>query len=178
MPWRRGLFLIPHIRAVEGGDTRQLRRLEPDMSTCTTTRSLPLLRDIPEEARQLAERASTEQEKRRREASEARSRKAEDLVERARARVRDLLGSENRKSLRQAMRRERLAFRDLLQPPGGLKLAFDEANEARKAKVDRFLRELGADPARLGAIGQEFQKELQGFLVPSEGKVVPAPTCR
>jgi hypothetical protein len=143
------------------------------MSTCTTTRSLPLLRDFPEEARQLAERASTEQEKRRREASEARSRKAEDLAERTRAQVRDLLGSENRKSLRQAMRRERLAFRDLLQPPGGLKLAFDEANEARKAKVDRFLRELGTDPARLAAIGQGFQRELQAVPVPSGGKVVP-----
>jgi hypothetical protein len=144
------------------------------MSTCcTTTRGLSFLRDFAEEARRSLDTASREQEKRQREANDDRGRKAEDLAERARGQVRDLLGSKNRDALRQLMRRERLAFRDLLQPPGGLKLVFEEADAARKAKAERFLRELGADPARLSAIGQSFQRELQGILSPSEARVVP-----
>jgi hypothetical protein len=144
------------------------------MSTCgTTTRRLPFLRDFPDEARQSIETASSDQEKRRREAGEVRSRKAEEIAERARAQVRDLLGQRSLDALRQLMRHERLAFRDLLQPPDGLKLAFDEADEARRARIDRFLRDLGTDPARLRALGQGFQKELQGVLVPADEKVVP-----
>jgi hypothetical protein len=92
----------------------QLGPLEADMSTCgTTIRRLPFLRDFPDEARQSIETASSDQEKRRREAGEARSRKAEEVAGRARAHVRDLLGPRNLDALRQLMRHERLAFRDL-----------------------------------------------------------------
>ena len=100
----------------------------------STMRSLPFLRDFPAEARRLTETALEDQEKRQRETSERRSRKAADLAEHAHRRRQDLLGSENLKSLRDLMTQESRAFRDCRQPPEGLNLIFDEANSARKAK--------------------------------------------
>jgi len=96
----------------------------------------------------------------RREAQERRQRKGEEVAEKFRGQFRDILGSAHFTELRDLMRRERMAFRDLLLPPTGLKLDFRKANSRRKAKADALLRRLGVDKAKLHAIGRESRAAL------------------
>jgi hypothetical protein len=82
-----------------------------------TTRALPFLTDVSIEDRQLAERALSQQEERRRKANESRGQKADEVVEDLQRQLHDLLGAEKLGELRRAMKHERLAFGDLWQPP-------------------------------------------------------------
>jgi hypothetical protein len=140
---------------------------------CGATRGLPFLKEFSAEARELVEKAAGEQEKRRQKAHDARSRKAAELEEKAARQLRDLLGAKTQATLQQLKQRETLAFRELRQPPHGLKSSFAKANRERKSKADAFLREHKVDPGRVKAIGAELHKGLQGVLLPSDGKVTP-----
>lgn len=106
-------------------------------------------------------------------AREGRLRKAEEVVEAARRRRRDLVGKANWLELRRLMRREEMAFRDRLQPPAGLTLDIRKANAARKAKANAFLRQHGIDQAKLRKISLDAGAALRELLVRGEGKVVP-----
>lgn len=81
---------------------------------CTTSRNFNRL---PITAQRSADEALKEREQRVRATSEERSRKAADIAASASDRLRRLLGPDNYADLRQLMDRERLAVRDLLQPP-------------------------------------------------------------
>lgn len=137
------------------------------------TRNLPFLREFSAKDRELVEKAASEQDKRQQKAQDVRSRKAAELADKAQGQLRDLLGAKTQASLQQLKQREKLAFRDLRQPPHGLRSSFGKANRERKSKADAFLREHKVDPARVKAIGAELHKGLQGVLLPSEGKVTP-----
>jgi hypothetical protein len=133
----------------------------------------PFRRDLPAPERTLLEQALAQHRERQRQATAARRKQALGLAETARARVRDTVGLDHWGSLRELMRRENLAFRDLRQPPGGLRVALDEANDARKATVEEFLRERRIDAAKLQAIGTEFHEQLRSVLTPPDGDVRP-----
>jgi hypothetical protein len=133
----------------------------------------PVRRDQPKEERRILEQALAEHRERQQHARAARSRKAANLAASARARMRDAVGLEHWAALRELMARQRVAFRDLRQPPRGLTVVFDEANRARKAVVDEFLRERGIDATKLSAIGAEFHQQLHAVLTPDGEDVRP-----
>ena len=133
----------------------------------------PFRRDMPPDERAMLEQTLGHQRELQQQAAEARRRKAAALAAAARARVRDAVGPDHWEALRALMRRQNVAFRELRQPPGGLTVPFGEANGARKAVVDEFLRDRGIDSAKLRAIGQEFHEQLRLVLTPQAGRVGP-----
>jgi hypothetical protein len=138
-----------------------------------TTRALPFLTDFSTKDRQLAERAFSQQEERRRKANESRGQKADELVEGLRRQLHNLLGAKKLGELREAIKRERLAFRDLWQPPVDLDRDYAKHKQASKRKIDALLRKLGASLEKLRRIGREFQEKLEEILSAADGKVAP-----
>lgn len=138
-----------------------------------TTRALPFLTEFSTKDRQLAETAFSQQEERRRKANESRVQKADKVVEDLRLQLHDLLGAKKLAELREGITRERLASRDLWQPPEGLDRDYAKHKNASKRNIDALLRKFGASPEKLGKIGREFQEKLEEILSAADGKVVP-----
>jgi hypothetical protein len=138
-----------------------------------TTRSLPFLTDFSARSRELAERAAKQQEERQRKAHESRGRKSDEALEDLRRQLHNLLGSRKSAELREAIRRERLAFCDLLQPPAGLDRDYAKHKKASKRKIDALLRKLGVSQKKMEKIGKEFHEKVEKILSPVDGKVVP-----
>ncbi len=143
------------------------------MSYSEFHRKMPFLANFKPEDRQRAEKAFEAYEERQRKAQETRREAADAIVAEARRQLGALLGGQKLAQLRQAMERERLAFRDLRQPPGGLNIDFAKENQARKARIDQLLKSLGASPDQLRMIGHATQEKLQAALSPVDGKVTP-----
>jgi hypothetical protein len=138
-----------------------------------TTAELPFVEGFSAKDRQLADKAVTAQAQKARKAADAASEKADQIVDQARAQLHDLLGPANVADLRAAMTRERLQFRDLLQPPGGLTLDRAKATQSRKRKVDTLVRKLGASSDGLRRIGEDAQAGLEEVLTVPTGPVTP-----
>jgi hypothetical protein len=138
-----------------------------------TSHALRFLTDFSERDRQLAERALRQQQERRRKADESRARKADELVERLRRELSDLLGARKLGELRDAMKRERLAFRDLWQPPVDPDRDYRKENRARKRRIDALLRKLEASPEQLREIGARSDQALRETLAATDGEVAP-----
>src|SRR5215217_4728983 len=111
-----------------------------------TARNLPFLMNFSARDRELAEKAFSDQEEQRRKASESRGQEADELIEHLRRQLYDLLGAEKLAELWEAMKHERLSFRDLWQPPVDLHLDHRKENEARKRRLDELVRKLGTNP--------------------------------
>jgi len=137
-----------------------------------SSHNFPFLSEFSAEDRRLAERARSDLEESKKKSTEARKRKVDEIVENVRRQMHDLLGAENARNLRHVMQCERLTFRDLCQPPGGLTLDFVKANRSRKAKADRLLRQFGVGRDRMAKIGAEAQKKLHTILGNVDGDVV------
>ena len=138
-----------------------------------TTRNLPFLMDFSARYRELAQKAFSNQEGRRRKANESRGQKADELMEDLRRQLHDLLGAKKLAELRDAMKHERLRFRDLWQPPAGLDLDYRKENKARKRRLDALVRKLGTSPEKLRKIGRESEERLREILTAADGKVAP-----
>jgi hypothetical protein len=138
-----------------------------------TARNLPFLMNFSARDRELAQKAFSEQEERRRKASVSRGREADELIEDLRRQVHDLLGAKQAAELREAMKEERLRFRDLWQPPVNLHLDYRKENEARKHRLDALVEKFGASPETLREIGREAQQRLREILTESDGKEAP-----
>ncbi|HYE37530.1 hypothetical protein [Methylocaldum sp.] len=138
-----------------------------------TTRNLPFLTDFSTKDRQLAETAFSQQEERRRKTDESRGQKADEIVEDFRRQLHDLLGANNLAVLREAMKRERIAFRDLWQPPVDLHREYRKENWARKERLNALLLELGTSAEQLRQLGSESNEKLRGILSAADGKVAP-----
>jgi hypothetical protein len=138
-----------------------------------TARNLPFLTNFSAKDRELAQKAFSDQEGRRRKVNESRGQKADELIERLRRQLYDLLGAEKLADLREAMKHERFRFRDLWQPPVDLDLDYKEENKARKRRIDAFVRRLGTSPETLREIGIEFEQSLRDTLTDTEGKEAP-----
>jgi len=138
-----------------------------------TTRNLPFLMDFSARYRELAQKAFSNQEGRRRKVNESRGQKADELMEDLRRQLHDLLGAKKLAELREAMKHERLRFRDLWQPPAGLDLDYRKENKARKRRLDALVRKLGTSPDKLMKIGRESEERLREILTAADGKVAP-----
>jgi hypothetical protein len=136
-----------------------------------TTRRLPFLTDFSARDRELVEKAAKQQEERQRRADGLRRKKADGIREDLRRQLRDLLGANKLAELRQAIRRERLAFRDLWQPPAGLSRDYAKEKKAGNRKIDALVRKLGANPEKLRKLCTEFDKRLLTVLSAPDGKV-------
>ena len=144
------------------------------MPACDSmTRVLPFLTSFSTRDRRSAERALAQQEEAGRKSSEARGKRADEAVEDLRRQLRDLLGASSYAELRAGLKRERLAFDDLWQPPVDLSRDFAKEKRASKRKADVLLRKLGTSPEKLRPIGSEFQERLEGILSDSDGRVGP-----
>ena len=135
-------------------------------------RKMPLDK-IPSKHRGLTENAFARGEMRERKALESRAEKAESVVEDVRRTLRDLLGAKGMATLREAMTTENKALRDLREPPGGLTLEFDKANQARKKKIESLIKEMGIDPERLRDVTGSFNEKLIEALEDPGSKVSP-----
>jgi hypothetical protein len=138
-----------------------------------TTRNLPFLMNFSAKDRELAQKAFSDQEGRRRKINESRGQKADELIESLRRQLYDLLRAEKLAQLREAMKHECLRFRDLWQPPVDLALDYREENTARKQRIDALVRKLGTSPETLREIGREFEQRLRETLTDTEGKEAP-----
>lgn len=134
---------------------------------------LPWMPDLPARDRQQAERAIRERNERRRKASAARARQAEDAAEGWQRALHDLVGVDNLRELREGIRRERLAFGDLWQPPQGPERDFRKHKRASRRKAHALLRRAGAAPDVLAEVGREFHAKLDQALAAPEGRLFP-----
>ena len=123
------------------------------------------LRRFPADAQKAAAAATAAREKRDRAAHDAHTRKAAALADRADARLRRLLGKRDHAALLELMDRERLALRDALQPPKGLRTTFGRANAVRRRRADAFLRSARVDRRKLAAIATDYHAGLDDLFV-------------
>lgn len=141
-------------------------------SGLTAHRHLPFLGDLPTEAQEAVSRAAAMRDT----AASDRIAKRDKILGGAAAAARramaDTLGIEASRRLRALMRAESLTWRDLLQPPGGLKVDYAVTNLARRRKATNLLKKLGADVEKLRAIGLEYQAEVAA-VTDGAGPVTP-----
>jgi hypothetical protein len=138
-----------------------------------SSRSLPFLDAFSARDRSAVEAALARHAEARQKRFEARDREAAKVVADYRTRIRTLLGDEKFDAFRNALRRERLSFRDLWQPP--LKPGRDDRGEnaARKRNVDAVLRELGGDAARVRAASRDLDARIASL--PAFDRTVSVP---
>lgn len=137
----------------------------------STARTLPFLTDFSTKHRQVAERAFSKQDEQRRKANESRGQKAEKHREAVHRQLHNLLGARKFAQLREGIQRERLAFRDLWQPPEGLTRDYAKHKKASKQRIDALLRKLGASREKLRKIGTAADAKLEALLFPDDRKV-------
>jgi hypothetical protein len=125
------------------------------------------------EAREIAEEALAGRRKRRLAEGEASERKAEAALEAARRKLNDAIGAEAWAGVRQAMRDERIAVIQRMQPPGGLKLDRARVEAGRVRRLDAYLRDRGIDPKTPGDIGREAQAAVDDVLPAGGGRSTP-----
>jgi hypothetical protein len=132
---------------------------------------MPFVRDFSTGNEQLSKKALRAQRQRELKNGEAHNHQAGEITEDTRRKLRDVVGTENLVALRRLMSRERLSFRDLLQPPQGLTADYEQLNKARKRKGDSLLRKLRVPSEKIKRIGLEYGDKLRKALSPVEGKI-------
>ncbi|MEV1143719.1 hypothetical protein [Micromonospora sp. NPDC049799] len=135
------------------------------VSTCKTIRNFS---HFPAKAQRLADAAAEEREQRLGKITKKRSSKAAKLSADAGDRLQRLLGDDNWTDLRQLMQQERLTFRDLLQPPQGLRSPYNELNEARKHKADAFMRSRDIRREAIVAIATDYHEAVADVFTADE----------
>jgi len=138
-----------------------------------SARNLSFLAGLSAKDRQAVEETICQQEEQNHKTKELLIQKADEAVEDIRCRLNDFLGADKLAELRKEIKRERLAFRDLWEPPEGLNHDFTEQHKASKSKIDKLIRNIGANPEQLEKIGKEFRHKMEEILSVIDGKVVP-----
>jgi hypothetical protein len=139
-----------------------------------SVRRLPFLSSFSTRDRESMERAIAQQQKRHRDTRELCAKRADAAREDLHRKVRDLLGRANLTKLQTAIRRERLAFRERLQPPAGLDRDYAKEQKVSRRRIDAFVRKLEANPQQLRKIGIAHGQRLLEIFSPDEEKVTPA----
>jgi hypothetical protein len=134
--------------------------------------SLPFLDAFPARDRKAAEAAIGKRDEQRSKSFETRDRAGTKLTLDFHGRARTLLGDGKYAALRDAMSRERLAYRELWQPPVKPDRDDRKENAARKRRVDAVLRRLGGDAEDLRALGRKFDEQTRALVVGGPGKAV------
>lgn len=144
------------------------------MSHCQhTSHSLPLLVDFPPKDRELAEKAFGRQERAQLKAQRSRADSADEAVDHHRKQLHDLLGPRKLAELREAIAGERLAFRELRQPPDGLERDRGKDAKASRRRINTILGKLDIDREKQRRIQTGFHERLDGILTDTGAKVVP-----
>jgi len=105
--------------------------------------------EIPANVRETADRLIRAYEREMQESLESYEKSVVDVLERARGDIRRLVGPQNWPTLRRLMRRERLAWRERMQPPDGPLRDLTAEIRTRKEPALKFLDEAGVSPDRL-----------------------------
>jgi hypothetical protein len=138
-----------------------------------TNFQFPFLREFSETEVQLAEKALLSREQHQCNLNETRKQKADSVIEDCNSQFHNLLGSKNHKMLRNAMQREKISYRDLLQPPVEQNHDYKKLNQVRKQKIDTLVREFGVTSEQLSAIGKGSVDKIQQILSREDGKLYP-----
>jgi hypothetical protein len=129
-----------------------------------STRHLPFLTDFSARDRQGVEEAADLLDERQRQAEAARRKEADEIREDLDQQLHRLLGGSGSAELREAVERERRAFRDAWQPPAGLGQDYAKATKATNRRIDALVRKLGTTSARLRTLGAEYDTKLLNVL--------------
>lgn len=115
---------------------------------------LPFLPALSTAEHAATERALTTRARRRQRDAAARAADAEQIVDDVQRRLRNLAGARAYTQFRADLERERLAFADLFQPPGGLTRNRATLRAKSRRSVDAMVRRLGVSRARVrGVLG-------------------------
>jgi len=101
------------------------------------------------------------------------SREADAIVEESRRRLRELVGLKRYDELKAGIRKERLALRELQQPPEGLKRDFRMDQRAGKKRVDTLLRKHGVSADKVSRIQNDTREKLQKLFASARSSSVP-----
>src|SRR5262245_12983055 len=142
-------------------------------SNDATTGRLPFPSDLPARDRQALEEAVQQLDERERRRDASHRKQADELREDLDRRLEDLLGLGKLAELKEAIERERLAFRDLRQPPAGLGRDYVEAKKAADRRIDAKVRKLGTQPARLRTLIAEHNDRLLKIISADVDKATP-----
>ena len=144
----------------------------------SSTRTLPFLTDFSHKERHAAERALSTRDGRRRKANVSRAQEVERLADGVQRQLHNALGARKLAALREGLRRERLAFGDLFEPPQGLNRNYAKQQSASKRKVDALLRKLAVSRPKIRKILSAASAKLEALLIPDHRKVVPGYNLR
>jgi hypothetical protein len=134
--------------------------------------SVPFIEQFSAKDREQAEKAIERLESKQRKAAESRGDKAGEIIETFHGRLRDLLGAKKSAALAEALQRERLGFRDLFEPPEGLRRSYAKEHQASRRRIANIVKKLGVNPATVSRIVKQADEELGGVLTVHE-KVTP-----
>ncbi|MCK6447166.1 MAG: hypothetical protein L6Q99_12320 [Planctomycetes bacterium] len=137
----------------------------------TIHRQLPFLESLAPKDRKRAERALESQAEKRRRAADSRATEIGRIVESVERRTHDLLGAKKLTQLRAGLACERLAFRDLWQPPKGLQRNYRKERLASEKRVDALMRKLGINRAKVRKVFEAADTKLQSLVLPDERKL-------
>lgn len=126
------------------------------------------LHRFPAAAQRSAQAAVEERNQRLQAVARKRSSRAAKVSAEASHRLRRLLGDDTWADLRALMQQERMNFRDLLQPPGGLESSYDSLNRARKRKARNFLRNRDVRPEAIAAIAADYHAAITDVFTVEE----------
>jgi hypothetical protein len=135
-----------------------------------STRRLPFLTDFSARDRQAVEEAADQLDERQRQADAARRKQADEVHEDLHRQLHHLLGDGGSAKLREAIERERRAFRDAWQPPAGLGQDAAKAKKAINRRIDALVRKLGTTSARLRLLSAEHDTRLMNILSEVDGR--------
>jgi hypothetical protein len=116
------------------------------------------------EVNAFADRAVARQEEQRREVEATLARKASRILEEGRRQAQAAVGKTRYAELRAKIHSERLALRELGQPPEGLKRDYQKDRNAAKRRIEAYLRGLGARGRRIEKIQQDTNARLRKLL--------------
>ena len=158
---------------ISGPETKDTKGVAAVTIRIDSSQSLPFLESFRPQDRKVYATALAHSNEQRRKAFESRDQAASKLAADFHAAVRKSLGQKNYTMLRDAMARERLAYRELWQPP--LKPGRDDRKEnaARKSRVDAVLKKLGSSADALRAIGRKFDRQSQALVTGTGRNIVP-----
>ncbi|HVF41259.1 MAG TPA: hypothetical protein VM939_15250 [Gemmatimonadaceae bacterium] len=86
--------------------------------------------------------------------------------------MRNLVGAKSFLALRDDLMRERLSFRDLWEPPEGVKRNYGKQRAAAKRRGDAILRKHGMSREKLRKIGRDADAKLNALLALDDASIV------
>lgn len=138
-----------------------------------SVRRLPFLDDFSPQHRKTLETALNQQQERQRETRQSWVKRVDQASKDIHRKFRDLLGRDKLRELQNAIKRERLSFRERLQPPAGLQREYAKEQKASNQRIDAFVKKLGGNPKQLRALGIEHGQRLRHIFSAADERVLP-----